>query len=159
MVIPRAFPQPIRRWVAFNLVGLAGIGVQVASLAFLTSSLGLPLVAGTLLAVEAAILHNFAWHVHWTWRDRPAGRMLPRLARFHAANGAVSLAGNLALTWWLATAAGLQAVPANLLAIGACSLVNFALGDRWVFAAASTRPPVTRRSCPDSSGRRDRVPA
>ena len=31
-----------------------------------------PLSAGRpLIAVEAAVLHNFGWHERWTWRDRP----------------------------------------------------------------------------------------
>ena len=128
----------IRRWIAFNVVGLVGVGVQVATLAALIATTRLPLVLVTLVAVEVAVLHNFAWHDRWTWRDRAVnGGRSRRLARFHAANGAVSLVGNLVLTWWLVTRGGLHPVAANAVAIAACSVVNFALGDRWVFASAS----------------------
>jgi hypothetical protein len=57
-------------------------------------------LVSTAAAVEAAVLHNFAWHQRWTWRDRrpaSAHETLGRLLRFHALNGAVSLAGNVRL--------------------------------------------------------------
>ena len=91
----------IRRWTAFNLVGLAGAALQLGTVAFLVRVMGWHYLPATALAVEAAVLHNFAWHQQWTWRDRPSRSIsdtVVRLARFHLMNGAVSLAGNLALT-------------------------------------------------------------
>ncbi|MEX1128186.1 MAG: GtrA family protein [Vicinamibacterales bacterium] len=123
------------RWLAFNAVGLTGVLVQLSVLAALTRGAGLDVAVATLLAVEAAVLHNFFWHQRWTWRDRPAaGRreVAGRLVRFHAANGFVSFVGNIAITAWLA-GLGLEPVLANLIAIIACSLVNFAAGDLVVF--------------------------
>lgn len=126
------------RWITFNMVGLAGVAVQLAALAALTGLLHLHVAVATLLAVEAAVLHNFVWHQRWTWRDRPAAgtrEVMVRLARFHAANGLVSLVGNVIITTLLA-GAGLSPVLANLIAIAVCSLVNFAAGDAFVFRAA-----------------------
>lgn len=127
----------LSRWTSFNLVGVAGIAVQLAVLAGLTR-LGLDVSLATALAVETALLHNFAWHQRWTWRDRPsgsAGETFRRFARFQALNGLISLVGNVALTTALARA-GMDPVVANLLAIAACSLVNFAAGERLVFRRA-----------------------
>ena len=126
-----------KRLFRFNLVGVAGFVLQIAILALLLRA-GLHYLAATVLAVEAAILHNFAWHERWTWRDRPAsGRTrLGRLGRFHLLNGAVSLGGNLILMRVLVGALGLPALLANLIAVLACSLANFAASDRAVFLGA-----------------------
>jgi putative flippase GtrA len=117
----------IQTWLRFNVVGIAGAIVQLTLVAGLTRA-SVHYLLATALGVEAAILNNFYWHTRWTWRDRE-----PRLWRFHIANGAVSLLSNLILmrifTGWL----GVPPVPANLGAITLTSLVNFVLGDRWVF--------------------------
>lgn len=130
----------VRRWLTFNAVGLVGATLQLGVLAFLTRQLGLSAGWATPLAVEAAILHNFAWHQRVTWRDAVAcGETRQRLLRFHALNGAVSLAGNAAITLVL-TAHGIHVLLANVIAILVCATVNFVLGDRIVFrkAAAAT---------------------
>ena len=123
------------RWVAFNVVGFAGVAVQLAALAALTRGLGMPVAVATIIAVEAAVLHNFGWHQRWTWRDRPANgirQTVDRLFRFHALNGLVSLVGNIVITVALARA-GVDPLMANLMAIVACSLVNFTAGEWLVF--------------------------
>ena len=48
--------------------------------------------------------------------------------------GVVSIAGNVLFMWLLAGRAMVEPVIANLLAIALCSVVNFALSDRWTFA-------------------------
>ena len=109
--------------------------VQLAMLSALTTWLDLPVAVATAAAVEAALLHNFFWHQRWTWRDRPAqgGReTLTRLRRFHAVNGVVSLAGNVIITTALVHA-GIHPVAANVVAILACSIVNYTAGDAYVF--------------------------
>jgi hypothetical protein len=60
-----------------------------------------------------------------------------RLGHFHLANGAVSLGGNIGLMFVLHTVGGMPLLAANLLAIGACSLVNFFASDRLVFRAGA----------------------
>ena len=130
------------RFVKFNSVGVAGFALQIAVLAALLHG-GVHYLAATALAVECAILHNFLWHERWTWRDRPAaGRgRLHRLWRFHALNGLVSLIGNVALMRLFVGTVGLPPIPANLLAVLACALVNYFASDRLVFS-----PPPPPRS-------------
>jgi dolichol-phosphate mannosyltransferase len=122
------------RFLKFNSVGVAGFVLQLAALAVLLH-FGLHYLVATALAVEAALLHNFVWHERWTWRDRPAAghSRLGRLWRFHALNGLVSLVGNVLLMRVLVGTFGLPAIPANLLAVVACSLVNYFASDRIVF--------------------------
>ena len=131
---------PLSRWVAFNAVGVAGMALQLAIVAALVHVLHVHYAIATALAVEAAILHNFVWHQRWTWRDRPVLQRrdgMARLARFHLLNGSVSLVGNVALTTLLTRVVGWDPVASNVVAIAACSLVNFAASDSLVFSLAS----------------------
>src|SRR5689334_25317490 len=122
------------RWTVFNLVGLMGFAVQLAVLTLLVR-VDLHYLAATGVAIEAAVLHNFLWHQRWTWRDRPlaSGNCLRRLVRFHALNGAISLAGNGLLMWALVGRAGLPPIPANVIAVGVCAIVNYVASERLVF--------------------------
>jgi putative flippase GtrA len=123
------------RFARFNLVGGIGIGVQLATVALLVHGLGVGPVAATAAGVTAAVLNNFAWHVRWTWRDRmgPGVSRFAAFTRFAGANGVVSLVASVAMMPLLA-GAGLPAIPANLVTIAACGLLNFWLGNRLVFA-------------------------
>ena len=88
-------------------------------------------------ALEVTLLHNFVWHLRYTWRDRrDNSARLGQLMRFHLSNGLVSLLGNLALMRILVEGARLPVLAANSIAILCCSLVNFCLGNEWVFAAS-----------------------
>jgi len=125
------------RWLIFSSVGLMGIAVQMTCLIVLTRALGINYLTATALAVEAAILHNFWWHVRWTWSDRQARprEIVRRLVRFHATTGIVSIGGNLVLTATLVRL-GVHYVEANLIAVTACSAANFMLAHFKVFAPA-----------------------
>jgi putative flippase GtrA len=124
----------VKRWLRFNAVGLLGACVQLAVLHIL-NRLGVQYLIATAVAVESAVLQNYFWHVRWTWPDRPGS-----LWRFHLANGIVSLASNLLLMRLFTGRFGWAVVPANLLAISITSILNFSLGDRWVFRPASPIP-------------------
>jgi putative flippase GtrA len=125
----------VKRFLRFNGVGALGIGVQLSTVAALTFWVQMNVAAATGLGVAAAVVHNFIWHREWTWADRRAeGRdVLLTFCSFVLSNGAVSLVGNVALAsilvWWT----GLDEVTANIVAIGACGVVNYWLSDRVVF--------------------------
>ncbi len=130
------------RFLRFNAVGAVGIGVQLAALALLKSGFGIHYMLATALAVEAAVLHNFFWHVKWTWRDRSRGATisdnLNRLWKFHLGNGVVSLLVNLALMRLLVGSFGMNYLAANILAIAAGGVANFLVSERLVFLAGRT---------------------
>ncbi len=135
------------RWLKFNAVGIAGVLVQLAALALFHSVLGIHYLAATALAVEIAVLHNFAWHERWTWRDRP-GNSPARLARFNATTGLLSIGSNLILMRLFAGALGIPYLAANLLAIAVTSMANFVVSELFVFRvrrgpqnAAAAREP------------------
>ena len=122
------------RLVKFSCVGAIGIFIQVAVLAVLTH-VHLHYLVATVCGVEAAVLHNFCWHLRFTWRDRGVASTWSPFVRFHLSNAAVSLAGNVVLMRVLVGACRLQPIVANLLAIAVCAVINFLASDHWVFVA------------------------
>jgi putative flippase GtrA len=123
----------VTRLVRFNIVGLLGFGVQLAVLLSLERA-GWPVFVATIVAVEAAVLHNFVWHERWTWADVRAGSRAGRLARFHAINGFISLGGNALITAALAEARVPVAI-ANICAVLVCAAANFLTAHVLVFCA------------------------
>jgi putative flippase GtrA len=123
------------RAARFYAVGGIGILVQLAALWLLRDRAHLGLTLATTLAVELAVLNNFAWHERWTWRDRPATwpERLKRLLRFHLTNGTISIAGNLAITKTLHQGLGWHYLLANATAIAFCSLANYWASEYLVF--------------------------
>jgi putative flippase GtrA len=124
------------RWLRFNLVGGIGIALQLALLFLLKSIFHLNYLAATGLAVEVTVVHNFLWHERYTWVDRvqPSWRKsLPRLLRFNLTNGAISIAGNLALMKIMVGLMCVNYLVGNGLAIPLCSLVNFVVSNEYVF--------------------------
>jgi putative flippase GtrA len=70
------------RWCKFNSVGAVGIFVQFGVLFVLKSGLHFNYLAATVLAVEAAVVHNFFWHERFTWADRTKSeRVRPSFGR------------------------------------------------------------------------------
>lgn len=131
---PRS-PGGLIRWLRFNAVGAVGIGVQLAILMLLKSGLGLNYLLATALAVEAAVLHNFFWHERFTWSDRRAQTSLERLVKFNLTTGGLSILGNVVAMKLLVGVAGVSYLAANLVSIGACSILNFLVADRAIFFA------------------------
>lgn len=124
-----------RRWLKFNLVGAVGVGVQLAALALFQKGLGLHYLWATALAVETAVLHNFFWHVRWTWKERggEAGSLAARLLRFHLGNGVISIVANVLLMRWLKGSLGLPLLWANAISIAITAVANFVASELWVF--------------------------
>jgi putative flippase GtrA len=120
------------RFIKFAIVGCLGAALQLSLLAILTKHMAT--IPATLISVELAILHNFLWHERYTWPNRITQHLSTRLIRFHLANGLVSLCGNTFITYLLVTHLHLPTLPSALAAIAFCSLANFTLTDKWVYA-------------------------
>jgi putative flippase GtrA len=127
----------------FNLVGVMGTAVQLAALAWFNRCLDGHYLYASAAAVELALLHNFAWHLRYTWRDRRDSNAtaMRRFVRFHLSNGLVSMAGNVLVMWLLVNETRLPLLVSNAIAIFCCSMANFSLGHSWVFARAATGGP------------------
>ncbi len=136
---PSPLRRLLRRWATFNLVGLMGVGVQILTLITLLNWSHIHFLTATALAVEAAVLHNFIWHERWTWSDRTAGHhsgKLARLLRFNLTIGTLSIGENLLFMGLLVQELHIHYVPANLISIASCSVLNFLASDRLVFREA-----------------------
>ena len=126
----------VARWGKFNLVGLIGLATQLGLLAVLNRFLPGHYLFASAVALEFTLLHNFVWHVQYTWRDRRyRATLLEQGVRFHLSSGLVSFVGNLTLMKVLVDDARLPVVSANGIAILCCSLVNFCLAELWAFGA------------------------
>ncbi len=136
------------RFLRFNVVSVLGIGVRLLTAWALVNGLGLHYLVGTTLAIEVSILHNFFWHLHWTWGTtgaraggRPPGkdRVFFRCVAFHASNGLVTFLGAMVLMPMLVGSLGLHHLVANFIAICFTGLLNFFLGDRLVFRPSASQ--------------------
>ena len=124
------------RWSKFNLVGAAGMAVQLAALALFNRYVPGHYLLASAAALELTLLHNFVAHLHYTWSDRRRNSaVLAQLVRFLLSNGLVSMLGNLALMRLLVGVAHIPLLVANTIAILCCSILNFCLGNNWAFAA------------------------
>jgi archaetidylinositol phosphate synthase len=133
----RPLPPMLRRWWKFNLVGIGGFALQLGMLWVLARVFGIHYLVATALAVEIAVLHNFAWHEAWTWQNLDSANRWRRLLRFNLANGFVSIASNVLFTLLLMRT-GLPLLVANAIAVIMMALLNFALAESWVFAKKGT---------------------
>ena len=143
----RSGGQLLARLGRFNLVGLLGAALQLLLLCLLTRYLHMPAVAVTPVAVEIVVLHNFAWHERFTWRDRhlkSVRQRTVRLWRFHVGNGLTSLLGNTVLAYCLVERLKAPVLPSAIGAIVFCALVNFFIADRWVYATSPGCGTVSR---------------
>jgi putative flippase GtrA len=123
-----------RRFARFYAVAALGAAVQLTVIVSLVGTAGY--LPATVVGVAAALAHNFVWHVRWTWRDRAPASFawaVTAFGRFAMANGVVSIAGNMILMTALVGIAGMSPLPANVVSIAACGLINFEVGDRFVF--------------------------
>lgn len=130
----------LMRWGRFNLVGAMGMAVQLAAFMLLRQTMPRHTLLASGAAVEFTLMHNFVWHLRFTWRDH-----LDRLARchvcvrFHLSNGLISMVGNVGLMALFVRWTRLPALVANLMAILCCSVANFWMGNSWVFSKSDER--------------------
>ena len=127
----------LRRVLKFYFVGAIGIFVQLLALAVLKSGLRMNYLLATPLAVEAAVVHNFLWHERFTWAERRERAPFGRFLKFNLSNGVISVAGNVAGIAVLTGLAKINYLIANVVSIAGCSLLNFLISDRMVFAKPS----------------------
>ena len=126
------------RWGKFNLVGAMGMVLQLAALACFDRCAPGHYLYASAAAIELTLLHNFVWHIRYTWRDRRDGSALwIQCVRFHLSNGLVSMVGNLAIMRILVDEAHMHLLAANMMAILCCSIMNFCLGNQWGFAGGA----------------------
>jgi len=131
--------------VRFGLVGASGVVINTALLYLLIEVGGLNHLVAAVFATEVAILSNFALNDRWTFRDsKPAASVVRRAFRYNliALGGlAISIAVLAALTLF----AGFNYLFANLFAIGAATLWNYAASRSWNWPTRYPPVPLLRQ--------------
>ncbi len=146
----RAHGGSLERWamnhvpymLRFGLVGGSGVLVNYAILYLLAGIWGLNYLAAAAFATESAILSNFTLNNLWTFRAATPGKSWARQGLrynvFALGGLVISVAVLVALTYML----HLHYLVANVFAIGAATLWNYAANYRWTWSVA----PFTHRT-------------
>lgn len=142
--------SPFQRFLRFNLVGLLGIVTQLTTLFLLNHLFPRRYLLTSTFAVEFTLLHNFVWHLHYTWPETSENRtrdVFAQLLRFHLSNGLVSLLGNLAFMRVFVHSFHSPVLIANALTIACCGFANFLLAHHWVFLRPAQSPAHNLTRC------------
>lgn len=137
--------NPLRRFFRFNLVGILGIVTQLTTLTLLNHAFPRHYLLTSTVAVEFTLLHNFVWHLHYTWpaeSPRCAHEVLAQLLRFHLSNGLISLLGKIVMMRIFVHVMHARILLANALAIAGCGLSNFLIAHHWVFSRDTQIPTL-----------------
>jgi putative flippase GtrA len=127
------------RFLRFSMAGATGFITQISLVALLVNLAHVQYLLATVIAVEVAIIVNYLWHEHYTWRDRVAGGTgaIGRFARFNLLTGLTSIAGSLVITAFLVEYATLSPMAANVVSVAVLSVVNFIGAGTLVFRSSA----------------------
>jgi putative flippase GtrA len=128
-----------KRFVRFSMAGATGFITQISLVALLVNLAHVQYLLATVIAVEAAIIVNYLWHEHYTWRDRIAGETgaIGRFVRFNLLTGLTSIVGSVVITAFLVEYATLSPMAANVVSVAVLSVVNFIGAGTLVFRASA----------------------
>jgi putative flippase GtrA len=123
--------------VKFGAVGGSGYVVNLAVYTTLVKAFGVHYILAAVLAFCVAVTNNFLWNRHWTFKATE-GHMGFQAARFLAVS-VLALGFNLVVLELLVTAADMEKVLAQALAILAATPLNFIGNKRWSFGKPAPR--------------------
>jgi putative flippase GtrA len=114
----------------FGVVGLSGYFVNLAVFALMVGPVDLHYIPAAVVAFCVAVTNNFWWNRHWTF-DARHGHAGFQAARFFTVS-VVALGVNL-IALELLVRGGMSDLPAQALAIGIATPVNFIGNKLWTF--------------------------
>ncbi len=123
--------------VKFGAVGGSGYVVNLAVYTTLVKAFGVHYILAAVLAFCVAVTNNFLWNRHWTF-EATEGHMGFQAARFFAVS-VLALGFNLVVLELLVTAADMEKVLAQALAILAATPLNFIGNKLWSFGKPAPR--------------------
>jgi len=126
--------QPLFR---FFSVGLSGIVVNSVLLFVFTELLGIYYLLSAVFATQGSTLWNFAWTESWVFRGRAQSPLnfWQRMAGFFAMNNALLVLRGPILALLVAQL-GMNYLLANLVSLGALTVMRYAIADRLIWNAA-----------------------
>jgi dolichol-phosphate mannosyltransferase len=128
-LVTRLCTPELLRFLRFAVVGGSGVAVNMLVLWLLHDAIGLGLTRSSVVATTLAILNNFLWNNHWTFKATSIQSR--RLAQF-AAISVVGLVITAAILNIL-VALGSHYAPANLAGIMVATAWNFYANSRWTW--------------------------
>jgi putative flippase GtrA len=123
--------------VKFCAVGASGYVVNLSVFAACVTLLDAHHLVAATAAFAVAVLNNFWWNRHWTFRAR-GGHAGFQAARFFTVSIAAFLFAAAVLEL-LVSVAGMQELPAQAISIVAATPLNFIGNKMWSFSIALTR--------------------
>jgi putative flippase GtrA len=117
--------------VKFSAVGASGYVVNLAVYTTLVQAFDVHYILAAVLAFCVAVTNNFLWNRHWTFKASE-GHMGFQAARFFAVS-LLALGLNLIVLELLVSAADVEKVPAQAIAILAATPLNFIGNKLWSF--------------------------
>jgi putative flippase GtrA len=117
--------------VKFCAVGASGYVVNLSVFALCVEGFGLHHLVAATVAFVVAVLNNFWWNRHWTFRVR-SGRAGFQAARFFTVSVAAFLFAASILEL-LVSVAGVAELPAQAISIVAATPLNFIGNKMWSF--------------------------
>jgi putative flippase GtrA len=116
--------------IQFGVVGLSGYFVNLAVFALMVGPVDLHYIPAAVVAFCVAVTNNFWWNRHWTF-DARHGHAGFQAARFFTVSVAALGVNLIALE--LLIRGGMSDLPAQALAIGIATPVNFIGNKLWTF--------------------------
>jgi dolichol-phosphate mannosyltransferase len=130
--------------VKFSVVGASGYVVNLAVYTTLVHAFTVHYILAAILAFCVAVTNNFLWNRHWTFAARE-GHLGFQAARFLTVS-LLALGFNRVVLELLVSAAGVEKVLAQAIAILAATPLNFIGNKLWSFGDfAGTGPGQPRR--------------
>ena len=126
--------QPLFRFLS---VGVSGIIVNSVLLFVFTELLGIYYLLSAVFATQGSTLWNFAWTESWVFRGRAQSPLnfWQRMAGFFAMNNALLVLRGPILALLVAQL-GMNYLLANLVSLGALTVMRYAIADRLIWNAA-----------------------
>jgi len=118
--------------VKFCLVGGSGYAVNLATFAFCVGVLSMHHLVAATCAFAVAVLNNFWWNRHWTFKAR-GGHAGFQAARFFAVS-VVAFVVAASVLELLVSVLGVAEVPAQAISIVVATPLNFVGNKMWSFA-------------------------
>jgi putative flippase GtrA len=123
--------------VKFCAVGASGYVVNLCVFALCVEGLGMHHLAGATVAFVVAVLNNFWWNRHWTFRAG-SGRAGFQAARFFTVS-VVAFLFAASILELLVSVAEMPELPAQAISIVAATPLNFIGNKMWSFALEFAR--------------------
>lgn len=130
-----------RNWIQltqFAAVGATGYAVNLLAFAICEHTLAIDYRVSALIAWTVSVLNNFWLNRRWTF-TRTGAQALTQGARFFVVS-ALTFGLTYVILVTLVTGARLATIPAQAIAIGAATPVNFIGQKLWTFGAERSAP-------------------